>query len=330
MFKKSKLFLFKSIFYLFVFTKENMTKENLEIFFNLNILPSIQHSQNCEKIKNDLFTILEKKNEFSLNKVKCVLDKYNKAFLEIFNTMLTSPAAINPNNAYFDSIDEDLLKLLEKNVTDSEPKKEESEKEDVFKVKDDNVFATPSFDNPTATPSCNLSVSTDVLNPIVLNNFNNFQSFQPFKMVDVVYNENNENSPKKTLDIKFKKMKRENVDKKVIRTFRRFLKYEYRSQNPFITNIVNNNSFWKDFIMDNLVPPFFYQVENKKFKSFNTKYKIWLFEHKFSQNLYEIFIEKNYNFLLSSFIKKYKIENNDEEHSQLVAYLKTFPTSIGV
>ena len=135
---------------------------------------------------------------------------------------------------------------------------------------------------------------------------------------------------KKIKEFKFKLFKRENLDKKILRKFKKFLKAELKGENDIeIKNFINNNGFWLDYISMNLMPPFFYEKENISFKSFNTQYLCWLFEHKFSLELYNIYIKTNYEKLLPIIKKAYNLDENSDDFILVQTYLNTMPLIYG-
>jgi len=121
----------------------------------------------------------------------------------------------------------------------------------------------------------------------------------------------------KEFNIKF--TKRENIDKKILRKFRKFLKDKLKkgtlNLDTFLTNIdQHNKNFWTTFINDNLLPPMKFKENNEivEFKSFNTTYMVWLLSHKGSVELYEIYIKENFNDVLNLFVSKFNLKENDE------------------
>ena len=77
-----------------------------------------------------------------------------------------------------------------------------------------------------------------------------------------------DNSKKKKIkEYKFITIKRENVDKKILRKFKKFLKHKLKEKaDNEIKNYIKNNGFWPDYIKMNLMPPFSYEKENISFK----------------------------------------------------------------
>lgn len=121
----------------------------------------------------------------------------------------------------------------------------------------------------------------------------------------------------------FKFAKRENIDKKVLRKFKKYLKDKYKKKQSDIVTIFNKNKFWVDFITLNLMPPFTYPNEGREYKSFNTTYMSWVFDHQYSLELYTIFIQNNYDNLLHHFIQIYNLNENDDELGLLKTYLSS-------
>ena len=136
---------------------------------------------------------------------------------------------------------------------------------------------------------------------------------------------------KKIKEYKFsKKIKRENVDKKILRKFKKYLKHKMREKSDNeVKNYIKNNEFWPDYISMNLMPPFSYEKENISFKSFNSKYLCWFFDHKFSQELFNLFINKNYNDLLQLIMKDYEINEDSEDYKLLKIYINNMPMIYG-
>jgi len=124
--------------------------------------------------------------------------------------------------------------------------------------------------------------------------------------------------------------KRENIDKKILREFKNFIKVKLLDDEFYVSNKnIKNFAFWKRFVTENLLPPmqFSYEDSNEKvtFKSFNTNYHNWIFSREGADELYEDYIRKNGDEILDFLIKRYKlrgdINNNDEIH-QLDFYVK--------
>ena len=136
---------------------------------------------------------------------------------------------------------------------------------------------------------------------------------------------------KKIKQYKFHILKRENVDKKILRKFKKFLKTKLREKvENEVKNYINNNQFWPDYIKMNLMPPFYYDKEKIKFKSFNTKYLCWLFEHKYALELFNIFIKINHDDILKLIENAYNISKNSNDYMLLKTYINAMPSIYGV
>jgi len=81
--------------------------------------------------------------------------------------------------------------------------------------------------------------------------------------------------------------------------------------------------FWLNFIGDNMLPPMKYTENNEEFhfRSFNTKYLLWLLSHKGFISLYKMYLDEKYDELISMFVTKYNLKHN-EELNQLIFYIK--------
>ena len=135
---------------------------------------------------------------------------------------------------------------------------------------------------------------------------------------------------KKIKEFKFRQLKRENVDKKILRKFKKFLKNKSKEkENNEIKSFIKSNEFWSEYIKLNLMPPFNYDKENITFKSFNTQYLCWFFEHKFSLELFNIFVRDNYEILLNMIKEAYTLNENTDDYSLLKNYINTMPLIYG-
>lgn len=98
----------------------------------------------------------------------------------------------------------------------------------------------------------------------------------------------------------FRYTKRENIDKKVLRKFRKYLKESVKKK---LMKLEERHDFLKIFIKKNLFPPFEYN--EYEFKSFNTKYLMWLFSQPYFSITFNSFIDNTglrlIQFLYSTF-----------------------------
>jgi hypothetical protein len=104
--------------------------------------------------------------------------------------------------------------------------------------------------------------------------------------------------------------KRENIDKRVLRQFRKFLICQ--------KDKTNLSEFWKTFVNVNLLPPVKYTnhilKEDIDFKSFNINYSIWLFSHRGGCELYKQFLTREMEKIMNMFkdVVKKSYENGKE------------------
>lgn len=132
-------------------------------------------------------------------------------------------------------------------------------------------------------------------------------------------------------DFKPKFLKKENIDKKILRKFRNYVKIIYKIEKDVFDNY--DKHFWKDFTTINLLPPMKYENEYKikvEFKSFNTKYLLWLFSKEGCAKMYQDFTSKFSEQILQDFINSYDlitIDNTSEEGiiEKLKYYIKAVP-----
>jgi hypothetical protein len=172
----------------------------------------------------------------------------------------------------------------------------------------------------------------------------NKQKFAVNKSIQIISNSNSNyinpcrSSSKKESKIKipyfkeynFKFTKRENIDKKLLRKTKKYLKSLLKKQKINFNNMDLDESqkkFWLNFLSSNLLPPMKYSDEetneNVEFKSFNTNYMAWLFSHKGSIELYQIYLNNNFDDVMSIFFKKFNIKEN-EEKEYLFSYIENF------
>jgi len=109
----------------------------------------------------------------------------------------------------------------------------------------------------------------------------------------------------KDFNIRF--TKRENIDKKLVRKFRKFLKGYFQRENINISTI-EDNDFWTAFVNEELYPPTKFRcIEQNRvyeFKSFNTNYMAWIFSIKHAEWLYNQFIREKGEEVCASIVKK--------------------------
>jgi hypothetical protein len=87
--------------------------------------------------------------------------------------------------------------------------------------------------------------------------------------------------------------KKENIDKKILRKFRSYLKSIYKTHQA---DLISLDPFWRDFCKINLLPPMKYieldKAEKIEFKSFNAAFLQWFFNKRGSMTLFQEFTKK--------------------------------------
>ena len=131
----------------------------------------------------------------------------------------------------------------------------------------------------------------------------------------------------KTFNPKF--LKKENIDKKIFRRFRKFFKCFYKN-NKNAPILSKNVLFWKKFNTKNLLPPVKIENDNGQIidhKSFSTKYLLWLFNQEGTVELYKLFVDKEKENLINNFIIEYDLYECDEPNiiEKLKQYIDLIP-----
>jgi len=121
----------------------------------------------------------------------------------------------------------------------------------------------------------------------------------------------------RNFNIKF--TKRENLDKKLVRKFRKFLKHAFQRHYVNMANI-DDGDFWSAFINEDLYPPVKFRCleDNQvyEFRSFNTNYMAWVFSVKNAERYYEDFIREKGEEVFSSIVKNNQRALNDFDQNE--------------
>ena len=132
----------------------------------------------------------------------------------------------------------------------------------------------------------------------------------------------------KTFNPKF--LKKENIDKKIFRRFRKFVRILYKKNKNF-SIFINNPVFWKKFYMKNLLPPVKIILNQNgqiiEHKSFNTQYLIWLFKQEGTAELFEMFTKNESENVINNFVEEYDLNKSEEPNiiEKLKEYMKYIP-----
>lgn len=124
-----------------------------------------------------------------------------------------------------------------------------------------------------------------------------------------------------------KYVKRETIDKKIIRSFKNYVVKENKANRLEIDENTMDQNFFINFINGNVLPPIeFHDVntdEYVKFNSFNCSYLLWFFSKKGIKEIYNQFITEKGKEFVTSMSQYYEIST--EEKDQLNSYILNFP-----
>lgn len=116
-------------------------------------------------------------------------------------------------------------------------------------------------------------------------------------------------------NIKFKFSKRENIDKKIIKLFKNFIKDKIK-QDKKKSEEMKNLSFWNRYVQGMYTPPFYYvdecTNETIEFKSTNSIYILWIFQNELANELYTLFLQEKGNNLIDSFVEFFDITESED------------------
>ena len=125
-------------------------------------------------------------------------------------------------------------------------------------------------------------------------------------------------------------LKKENIDKKIFRRFRKFVKILFK-KNRNLQVFTRNPFFWKKFYFKNLLPPVKIILNHNgkliEHKSFNTQYLIWLFNQDGTTELFEMFAKNESENVINNFIEEYDLNRSKEPDivEKLKKYIKYIP-----
>ena len=124
-----------------------------------------------------------------------------------------------------------------------------------------------------------------------------------------------------------KYIKRETIDKKIIRSFKNYVVKEYKSNHLIINDKTMDQNFFINFVNGNLLPPLdFHDIntgEYIKFNSFNCSFLLWFFSKKGVKEIYNQFINEKGKEFTENLSQYYEIST--EEKNQLNSYIMNFP-----
>ena len=125
-----------------------------------------------------------------------------------------------------------------------------------------------------------------------------------------------------------KYIKRETIDKKIIRLFKNYVIKEYKERRFEIDKKIMDQNFFINLINGNMLPPLeFHEVDTDeyiKFNSFNCSYLLWFFSKKGVKEIYNQFISEKGKEFISDMGQYYEI-GTEEEKDQLNTYIMNMP-----
>ena len=276
---------------------EKRNEDNQKKVFEINKIKNIIHksikSLFAESQNNELFNPLSQiQKKISKNKkVNNATPFYNNEMQTHENTDELSGGIIEKEN------------MTKNNSTLIIEEKEKEKDEEIVNYKKYNYFNDPHSNYNNFTKKY-----------VVKNNpKKRFRDIHPFL---------------KTFNPKF--LKKENIDKKIFRRFRKFVKSVLKQNSKNKAIIIKNELFWKKFCEKNLLPPVKI-VENNgeliEHKSFNIKYLMWLFNQEGAIELFNLFSEKEGENVIDSFINEYNLKKSKEPNiiQKLRDYMKYIP-----
>ena len=127
-------------------------------------------------------------------------------------------------------------------------------------------------------------------------------------------------------------VKRELLDKTIIRQFRKYFIESSHKKNYGLIKQPSDNSFLILFKNQNILPPVNYVNGNTGevviFKSFNTKFLLWLFSKEGIKEIYFNFLRDEGNDLINEISRYYDV--NDNEKEKLNYYINNLPNIFNI
>ena len=214
-----------------------------------------------------------------------------------------------------------------------------------------NIPEQNEFIINTSTKNINKKFDEDELNDKFNenNNKSNIIQFNEINTnINVIKNENKKKEKKKATkknnkekkeetifnqlpylnSFKPKYIKRETIDKKIIRLFKNYIIKEYKEGRFKIDKNIVDQNFFINLVNGNVLPPFeFHEVDTDeyiKFNSFNCSYLLWFFSKKGVKDLYNNFINEKGKEFINDMSQYYEI-GTEEEKYQLDNYIMNMP-----
>ena len=206
---------------------------------------------------------------------------------------------------------QDNTEYIKDNLKEDSNNNEKMKVEEMKEMKEDNIINFRRY-NYWTDPNSNYNNFTKKYE-IKNNPKKRFRDIHPFL---------------KTFNPKF--LKKENIDKKIFRRFRKFVRSIYKT-NKNLPLFKKNPLFWQKFYSKNLLPPVKIMLSQNgqliEHKSFNTQYLIWLFNQEGTSDLFEMFAKNETENVIKNFIEEYDLSDSKEPDiiGKLKEYIKYIP-----
>ncbi len=278
------------------------------------------------KISND------HENQKNINKIETSESniKINKFMNDDVDDSELDP--VNNNSPFFSNFTS--LSKSHKSSYDIIPKKEEEE---------ENEFI---IDTSSKKNKDNFIENENKINENKMNN-NLYENLTNFKKLNINENTNTKNNKRKNNkkgrgnkneeiifnqlpflnSFKPKYIKRETIDKKIIRTFKNYVVKENKAKRLEINEAKMDRVFFINLIYGNLSPPIDFvdgtTGEVVKFNSFNCNFLLWFFSKKGVKDVYLQFINEKGKEFINQLSEHYEI--SPDEKNQLNNYISNYP-----
>ena len=279
--------------------EENQEKKIFEINKIKTIIHKSVKTLFTEAQEDDIYKPLIQQEKYILTNKNIEKEDDNEKENKLNNNEIKTQE--NTDDYYTEDIKEKEKEKETKNIENNSNEKIEKEKE-IVNYKKYNFFTDPYSNYNNFTKKFKVKINAK----------KRFRDIHPFL---------------KTFNPKF--LKKENIDKKIFRRFRKFVKIFYK-ENKNSPIFSKNVFFWKKFYLKNLLPPVKVKINNGELiehKSFNTQYLIWLFNQEGTTQLFKLFIEKESENVINDFIKEYNLYQSTENNiiTKLKEYIKYIP-----
>ena len=234
---------------------------------------------------------------------------------------------VNNNNPFFQNLSISSFSKSHKSSYEIEPnQKNEEEKEFIIDTSSKNNINFIQEKSKIDENKLNYNISEN-------NNYDNILTNEKHFKKKPKKKEKNKNEQTIFNQLPFlnsfkpKYIKRETIDKKIIRTFKNFVAKEIKEKRLEINTTTMDYSFFINLMYGNLLPPIDFvdatTGEVIKFNSFNCNYLLWFFSKKGVKDIYLHFINEKGKEFINNLSEHYEISL--EEKNQLNNYISNFP-----